>query len=80
MLNKLLNKVTLTVIQILQKYTNNRELRIKSSVCKTTLEPMVEVEMVEVMGMVMVKMVDEVLVIMWSSSPIMTQKITSLAC
>ena len=64
MLNKLLNKVTLTVIQILQKYTNNRELRIKSSVCKTMLEPMVEVEMVEVMGMVMVKMVDEVLVIM----------------
>lgn len=64
MLNKLLNKVTLTVIQILQKYTNNTELRIKSSVCEMMLDPMVEVEMVEVMDMVMVKMVDEVVVLM----------------
>ena len=64
MLNKLLNKVTLTVIQILQKYTSNTELRIKSSVCEMMLDPMVEVGMVEVMDMVMVKMVDEVVVLM----------------
>lgn len=60
MLDKLLNKVSLTVMQILQKYTNNKELRLKSSAWKAMLEPMVEVEMVEVMDLAAPKTAGEV--------------------
>lgn len=64
MLDKLLNQVSLTVMQILQKYTTNKELRIKSSAWKVMLEPVVEVEMVEVMDVATAKTAGEVVVIM----------------